>query len=65
VIEKQNFGTPDESLSPITRVNYDTEDQTDDFPDGEYLVNYGGRPDRRRYGAFTKRGGRYSEKKST
>jgi hypothetical protein len=64
VIEKQNLGTPDEALSPVIRVNYEIEDQADDFPDGEYVVNYGGvRP--RRYVAFTKSGGRYSEKKST
>jgi hypothetical protein len=64
VIETQNFGTPDESLSSIIRVNYEIEDQADDFPDGEYLVKWGGGPEIRSYVAFIKSGGRYSEKKS-
>jgi hypothetical protein len=42
VVETLNLGTPDEALSPIIRMNYDIEDQADDFPDGEYVVNYGG-----------------------
>jgi hypothetical protein len=38
VIETQNLGTPDESLSPIIRVNCEIEDQVDDFPDGEIHI---------------------------
>lgn len=62
IVETLNLGTTDEALSPIIRMNYDIEDQADDFPDGEYVVNYGG-PRLRRYVAFTKSGGRYREKK--
>ena len=63
VIETLNLGTPDEALSPAIRMNYDIEDQADDFPDGEYMVHHGGAK-LRRYVAFTKSGGRYREKKS-